>query len=207
MAYIMYKEIKGDSWETIVSKAMLGATLKELNHSFNTNSKMIFDERFKYCLNRACIDAGYYQMRVSFDYGKRCDEITFNRTMCLLNADDFTQGDLDVIFPKYGNDFKCLTHTLFNGSREYYYYSATTQIIIFTCDGVHGAGLGPIQISRPPSGPIENFNKIINRQYRSLKYNFVNPDKFIDPNFTGRWNMPREQVHMILMNGTTHLPK
>ena len=207
MAFIRYKEIQGDSWLTTISKAMLGATLKELNLAFNTNSKMEFDERFKFSLNSACIDAGHFRLRVSFDYGKRSDEINYMRIFCPVDTDDFTQGDLDDLFSKYGNDFKCLTHTLFNGTREYYYYSFNTRILIYTIDGVHGAGLGPIRISRPPSGPIEKINKFKSQQYRSLKYNFTNPDEFIDPNYTAIWNMPREQVHMLLTNGHSRFPK
>ncbi|MDP3013181.1 MAG: hypothetical protein Q8M92_02980 [Candidatus Subteraquimicrobiales bacterium] len=200
-------------WIATIDKARLGATLHELNKAFHTNSQMDFDDRFHMSLNRAYINAGAYRLQVSFDYGKCCDEIVFMSHNRAVNGhdeqknDDFTKDQLEVLLLKYSNDFQCLTHTLHTGSREFFFYSEATQILVQAGDGFYRTGVGPIRISRPPKGPVERFNKMKSQKYRTFKYNFSNPDKHIDIKKTVNYTaIPITQVRQLIRNGITQIP-
>jgi len=194
------------NWIEIIDKAQIGCTLQSLNYFFGTNSKISLDDRFGTSLNRAFIDALGYRMQIQFDYGDQCNEITF-WPQKKVEDDDFTKQHLTEFLSKYSKDFKMIKHYLHTGSISYFYYSEKKRLLVSVSDGLSGVGFGPITISRPPNGPKEIFLKLKNQKYRTTKYNFANPDKFIDIKNTVNYTaIPIKQVRNLIRAGITKIP-
>jgi hypothetical protein len=107
---------------------------------------------------------------------------------------------------EYGTDFQLLTHNLHTGTKHLFLYSASAKILISTTKS-GSEPFGPMQVTRETAGILEYLRKRRSILYRRWKYNFLDPDRFIDVNRTVSYTViPVAQVKRLLGEGITQLP-
>jgi hypothetical protein len=191
-------------WKRLIKKARIGTTLDELNSAYGTASGICDDERFGRSLNKALLELDEVNLQVRFDYGNRSSEILYIPNKETVYT--FTKEHLDGLLEEYAFDFKWLTHILHAGTKHFFIYSESSRILISTCKS-GGAPFGPIRLARDTSGVVEHLTEKKNLLYRSWKYSFSNPDRYIDVNTARSYTaIPISQARKLIRKGVAGIP-
>ena len=191
-------------WKTLIERARVGNTLHELNSTFSTTCQIRIDRQFGKSLNEALLNLGKISLQVRFEYGRRSNEIVFVPLGHTVYA--FTQEHLDSVLAGYASDFRLLTHNLHTGTQHLFFYSRSADIIISTTKP-NSHSFGPISVTRKTSNIIEYISKRKSIVYRRWKYNFSDPDEFVDVRKTVSYvGIPFAQVKKLIGAGVSELP-
>ncbi|MGJ8651808.1 MAG: hypothetical protein ACSHX8_00910 [Opitutaceae bacterium] len=192
-------------WKQVITKASVGDTLASMNKAFGTNAGPLEHAKYRKSLNESLIKLDGLNLQVSFDYGKHSCEILYIPTKETYGA--FKREHLDELIEAYGSGFRWLTHVLWTGTKHFFIYSRQSRILISCTEEKNGERFGPIRLARDVRTPLEYAIKKKSYVYRRLRYNFTNPDKFIDiQNTTTYASIPFAQVRRLLRKGITKIP-